>query len=412
MKIFIKTIGCRLNQAESQTIADELQQIGFFIVDEKENPDLIIVNTCAVTEKADKESKQIIRSLKNKNPKAKIVMIGCCRFKLDEIDMFIEDKDKVVDVIRDNWGCGAPQLSHKNISGRTRTNIKIQDGCNNKCTYCITTLRRGKSKSIPINNIIDDIKEREKQGYKEIVITGVNIGEYLCKYKEGENVNEGEDGDLRLQHKSITLINLLQEILNQTKIERIRLSSINPDYVYHNHEFIDLFNDPRMCRHLHLSLQSGSNQILEKMKRHYTREQYLEITETFYKAYPGFGFTTDVIVGFPGETDEDFNDTLDLVQNCKFLKLHIFRYSKRPDTKAATMPDQIDENIKVERAKKLEQVNQKLKKQFQDNMVGKEIEVLIEGERDGYWLGTAGNFMKIKIESNKDLKNKIIKLKI
>ena len=403
MKLFIKTIGCRLNQAESQNLADELQQIGFFIVSQKENPDLIIVNTCSVTEKADKESKQIIRSLKNKNPKAKIVMIGCSRFELDEVDMFIEDKNEVVDQIQkhfplhDNPGAPYPGVSHNNITNRTRINVKIQDGCNNKCTYCITTLRRGKSTSIPVKNIIEEIKNREKQGYKEIVITGVNIGEYLDKNNKDE---------------SVTLIDLLHEILNQTKIPRIRLSSINPDYVYENQEFIELFKNPRMCQHLHLSLQSGSNQILEKMKRHYTREEYLEVVETFYRAYPNFGFTTDVIVGFPGETDQDFNDSLDLVQNCKFLKLHIFRYSKRPDTKAATMPDQIDLNIKKQRSKQLEQVNQKLKKQFQDNMIDKEVEVLIEGERDGYWLGTASNFLKVKIKSSKNLKNQIIKLKI
>ena len=172
MELFIKTIGCRLNQAESQNLADELQKIGFFIVAEKESPDLIIVNTCSVTEKADKESKQIIRSLKNKNPKAKIIMIGCSRFELPEIDMFIEDKNEVVDQIQkhfplhDNPGAPYPGVSHNNITNRTRINVKIQDGCNNKCTYCVTTLRRGKSKSIPVKNIIEEIKNREKQGYK------------------------------------------------------------------------------------------------------------------------------------------------------------------------------------------------------------------------------------------------------
>ena len=480
MNILIKTLGCRLNQAESQNLAEQLQKAGFFVMDDKskEQADIIVVNSCAVTEKADNQSLQTIQKLKKKNPDAFLVMIGCSRFEMEEIDLFVGNKEKVVGEIIERFynineggfhqirrnnisgGNSDSRLQSDQISGRTRVNVKIQDGCENYCTYCITTHRRGKSRSIDPDKIITEINERVQQGYKEIVITGVNIGQYeyhvevspeplrsgRAKKNMYDHINHDQMGRInddnmarvnheqvdRVNHEQVdrvthgqvdrvthghggprlTLIDLLNKILDTTKIERIRLSSINPEYIYQNQEFLNLFQNPRMCQHLHMSLQSGSDKILKLMNRHYTRDQYLDITKIFYKHYPNFGFTTDIIVGFPGESDADFKKSISLAEKAKFLKIHIFRYSKRPGTPAAEMNDQVDEKTKSERAKQLETINQKLKTDFQNNMIGQELDVLIEGERKGEWLGTAGNFLKVKIDSKKDIKNKILKMKI
>lgn len=398
MRVAFRTLGCRLNQAEEHEYKKALADEGFLIVPEKEEYDIAVVNTCAVTHKADRESRQAIRQLKKKNPAVRIVMTGCCIFNMPEVDYKIEDKEnfvaKFLEIFPSIGLFPRPPLQswRGGATPRSRINVKVQTGCDNYCTYCIITRRRGPSRSVEPKKIIDQIKEIEKQGYKEIVITGVNIGQY-----ESNNIN---------------LNNLLNLILEKTKIKRIRLSSINPEYIFENKEFIDLFEDPRLCQHLHLSLQSGSDKILKSMNRHYTSDQYLKIVKELYKKYPNFGFTTDVIVGFPGETDQDFEDTMKLVKKCKFLKIHIFRYSPRAGTPAAEMDNQIDDPTKTVRAKELEEVNKKLKQEFQERMIGKRLDILFEGERDGYWLGTAGNFLKARFESDKDLKNQVLNLAI
>ncbi|MFH0818885.1 MAG: tRNA (N(6)-L-threonylcarbamoyladenosine(37)-C(2))-methylthiotransferase MtaB [Patescibacteria group bacterium] len=395
-KIAFYTLGCRLNQAETDKYQDELEKHGFFVVIFKQIFNIAVVNTCAVTHKADREGRQAIRQLKKKCPHAKIIMTGCSDFKMPEIDFYIKNKENFVGEFIKIFGASdktSYATSLQNRYSRTRSNIKIQTGCDNHCTYCLTTIRRGKSRSFSPIAIINEIKQKEKQGYKEVVLTGVNIGQY--KYK-----NEDTNTYLRLPE-------LIQQILNQTKIKRIRLSSINPDFVYKNNKFKNLFLNPRLCRHLHLSLQSGSEKILKSMNRNYTAKQYLLIIKDYYKVYPDFGFTTDVIVGFPSETDQDFQDSLDLVKACKFLKIHIFRYSIREGTPAAIMKDQVDEKIKKQRAQQLQKVNQNLQDEFKKKMKGQKLKVLFEVKKGDYWCGHAGNFFSVKYKSKQNLENKI-----
>ncbi|MBU0732402.1 MiaB/RimO family radical SAM methylthiotransferase [Patescibacteria group bacterium] len=403
MNVLFKTLGCRLNQAEEYEYKKALAYEGFLIVSKDDDFDIAVVNTCSVTHKADRESRQAIRQLKKKNPDVKVVMTGCCDFNIPEVEYYIEDKENFVERFLDIFP--SPKSKKEFTINKNRINVKIQTGCDNYCTYCITTHRRGPSRSIDPEKIISQIQDIGKNGFKEIVITGVNIGQYESGFHQIRL--DGGHSDVRFQ-----LLDLLKLILEKTKIERVRLSSINPEYIFKNQEFIGLFKDPRMCQHLHLSLQSGSDKILKSMNRHYDSAQYLKVVKSFYQLYPDFGFTTDVIVGFPGETTADYADSTDLVKKCKFLKLHIFRYSPRPGTPAAEMDDQIDEPTKAERATELEQVNQELKQEFQKRMIGKNLDVLFEGERDGYLLGTAGNFLKVKIKSKKDIKNQVINLKI
>ena len=395
MKVIFHTLGCRLNQAEQDSYKQALAKAGFSIVDQKDKFDIAIINTCAVTHKADRESRRAIRGLKKQNPQAKIVMTGCSNFKLPEVDYYIKDKEGFVGEFLkhfNNYVETQNLASLPDCSAKTRANIKIQTGCDNYCTYCITTHRRGDSKSFAPKKIIEQIKEKQKQDFQEIVLTGVNIGQY--KYRD------------------IDLTRLIKKILSETKIKRIRLSSINPEHVYKNSDFKDLFKDPRICQHLHLSLQSGSDKILKSMNRHYNTKQYLEIVQDYYKTFPLFGFTTDVIVGFPTETESDFNQTCSLVKECGFLKIHIFRYSQREGTPAATMPNQAPEPVKKQRAQALEKINQDLQKQFRAKIKGEELEVLFQGKRNGKWIGHAGNFLVVEKKSRQNLENKIQKIKI
>ncbi|MFA6028083.1 MAG: tRNA (N(6)-L-threonylcarbamoyladenosine(37)-C(2))-methylthiotransferase MtaB [Patescibacteria group bacterium] len=373
MKVYFYTLGCRLNQAETDSYQEALAKKGFAITIDNSDFDIAVVNTCAVTHKADREARQSIRKIKRQCPKAKIVMTGCSSEKLEEVDYYIKDKENFVKEFIKIFPKSDHLHSHQiKEKVKVRANIKIQTGCDNHCTYCYTRIPRGRSRSFSPNDIIRQIKNKEKQGVKEVILTGVNIGQYS------------------------SLIGLIKNILKETNIPRIRLSSINPEYVYDNKEFKNLFKNPRVCQHLHLSLQSGSDAILKKMNRHYTSAQYLKIVRDYYKAYPLFGFTTDVIIGFPGETEKDFKQTCALVKKCGFLKIHIFRYSKRQGTPAAKMPHQVPENIKKQRLNILEKINQDLQKKFRKKMKGKKLDVLFEGKVGDYLVGHAGNYLFVK----------------
>lgn len=380
MKIYFHTLGCRLNQAETDSYQEALASKGFTITRDADNFNMAVINSCAVTHKADRETRQAIRKLKRQCPKAKIVLTGCSSVQLPEVDYYIKDKERFV---QKSLAVVSPSISPSPSEGwrggqgvRQRANLKIQTGCDNYCTYCYTRIPRGKSRSFAPKDIITQIKNKEKRGVKEVVLCGVNIGHY--------------------QYGKNNLWDLIKKILKETNITRIRLSSINPEYVYGNKAFKNLFKNPRLCQHLHLSLQSGSDAILKKMNRRYTGAQYLKIARDYNKAYPLFGFTTDVIVGFPGETEKDFKQTCALVKKCGFLKIHIFRYSKRQGTPAVKMPNQVSEVVKKHRAEILERINKDLQKKFRKKMKGKKLDVLFEGKVGGYWVGHAGNYLVIK----------------
>jgi len=387
MRILFYTMGCRLNQAEADNYQEELSKKGFLIVNKKPF-DVAVVNSCSVTHKADREARQAIRKLKKLQPSAKIILTGCADIKLPEVDYYIKDKEKFIEKFSRIFIIAEKIKKQNNIIQRTRANIKIQTGCDNHCTYCYTRIARGKSKSINSRIIIQQIKNKEKQNIKEIVLTGVNIGQY--------------------QYGNLNLVDLINKILQETTVPRIRLSSINPEYVAKNKKFQKLFANPRLCQHLHLSLQSGSNSVLKRMNRRYSAAQYLGIIKQYYRVYPLFGFTTDVIVGFPGETEKEFKQTCDFVKKCGFLKIHIFRYSIRNGTPAAIMPLQVAENIKKQRSKILDIINLDLMQKFAKKMRGKKLSVLFEKKITNNWQGHAGNYFLINQKAEADLDNIII----
>lgn len=410
MKILFYTFGCRLNQAETDSYQEELSKRGFVIVDKKPF-DIAVINSCSVTHKADREARQAIRKLKRLQPKAKIILTGCANIKLPEIDYYIKDKENFSEKFYkcvtppspfEEWRRGAGGMR----GVRQRANIKIQTGCDNHCTYCYTRIARGKSRSINPQIIIQQIKNKEKQNIKEVVLTGVNIGQYSSSPSNPLSLPTGQAGT-DVEKGNYSLTELIKKIFQETKIPRIRLSSINPEFVYKNKKFQNLFKNKRLCQHLHLSLQSGSDAVLKRMNRHYTASQYLKIVKDYQKKFPLFGFTTDVIVGFPGETEKEFKQTCDFVKKCGFLKIHIFRYSKRDKTPASLMPKQVGEDIKRRRSNELNEINAELQKKFKKRMKGKKLSVLFEKEQKGRYLGHAQNYLLVSYKSKKNLENQV-----
>lgn len=390
MKINIKTLGCRLNQAESDKIIDDLRSFGINISNTENDADLYIINTCCITHTALKKSRQEIHKIRNREKGIKIWVCGCAKELESEADLFIENKEEIPKILAREFlneqnNCNGRVNILCEDNKRTRVFIKIQDGCNNRCTYCIIPGIRGKSKSLKAGEIIERIREKEKAGFKEIVLTGVSIGQY--------------------EYDRLNLTMLVKKILKTTNVPRIRFSSINPESI--GDEFIGLFNDKRLCRHLHLSLQSGCDSVLQRMGRKYDRKRYQEVVEKIYKKYPDFNFTTDIIVGFPGETDEEFSNTCEFVKKIGFSKIHIFRYSKREGTGAALMQNMIDERVKRNRAEKLKDIANSLKEKFYLNMLGKECRVLFEGNKGDIWQGFTNNYIRVKYQNDSDLKNNI-----
>ena len=395
MKIAIKTLGCRLNQAESDKIAEKLANFGVevdYLFKNKSN--LYIINTCCITEKAVTKSRQIINNIRNKHKKTIIIGCGCAKDIKDEVDLFVEDKNKISKEIYNKF-IKNNKFDQSNTNklpkhSYTRAFIKIQDGCNNFCTYCIIPYVRQKMISISYNKIINEIKRKEEQGFKEIVLTGVNIGKY--------------------KNKKIDLVELVKRILKNTKIHRIRFGSINPDHV--SNGFISLFKNKRACRHLHLSLQSGSDSVLERMNRNYNTKDYLNIINKINSEYTDFNFTTDIIVGFPGETREEFIETCEFAERVGFSKIHIFPYSKRKGTVAYKMHNQLDYSKKKKRTIVLKEINKVLEENFKRKMLGKREEILFENRKDNCYSGFTKNYFKVKLNSKENLRNKIKVIKI
>lgn len=424
-RVYFYTLGCRLNQAEEESIKRQFLLTGFTVVDPK-YADIIIINTCSVTSVADKKSKIAIRKLKRENGAARIVVMGCAAkgvTGMSEVDLIIsnQEKDKTFEIISSSKLISSkftqkPRARTQNLDIRTRALLKVQDGCNNFCTYCIVPYLRGREKSVPFLEVLKEAKRMEKMGYREIVISGVNVGKYsspIDKTVIPKIKTSTEEGIINLE-------GLLRTILSETKIPRIRLSSINPQDV--SEGLINLWaKESRLCRHLHLSLQSGSDLILKKMGRPYTKKQYLDLVKKIRKQIPGIAITTDLIVGFPGETEREFQETKDFVKKILFARIHVFPYSKRERTKAANMLNQINENEKKNRSKKLRSISKNLSNDFKKKFIGTEQEVLFEGfdrklnkknQKKKDWLGLTSNYIKVRYESEKDLKNKILKIRL
>ena len=416
MKVAFYTLGCKVNQYETNGMIQAFLENGYDIVDFTEKSDIYIINTCTVTSISDKKSRQMIRRTKQLNPEAIVVAVGCyaqvAKDKLEEIKdidliLGISEKTEIIKYVEEEIKERNPKtyisdVMHQkqfvdfgsvNYTDKNRVAIKVQDGCNQFCTYCIIPYARGRIRSRKIENVKKEIEDLAKKGIKEIVITGIHVASY------GKDLEE-----------NIGLIDLLEEINKIDGIERIRLSSLEPTLI--TEEFVKRLSKlSKICDHFHLSLQSGCNETLKRMNRHYNTEEFKKATELLRKAYPNVALTTDIIVGFPGETDEEFNTTYDFLKEIKFYKMHVFKYSPRHGTKAEKMQNQVDGNIKEERSKKLIELSDKNEIYQNKKYINKNLEVLVEEFEDGYYKGHTTNYIMVKIQENtKNLQNKIVKL--
>lgn len=403
MNIHIHTFGCRLNQYESEKISFELKNMGANITELK-NADAIAINTCTVTNDSDKKLINYLNKLENISQK-KIFLIGCYvskkenLFDKENITIIPNDKKEEASQIIFNTLTKNYDSEFKNPiffpQEQSRAYLKIQDGCEVFCSYCIVSRVRGKHKSVEPKKIYDAIKIAYEYGYKEIVLTGLNLGSY--------NYNN--------EIKFIQIVKNILEISSKFGI-RIRLSSIEP--IYFNDELISLFKNPEvLCPHAHIPLQSGSDKILKLMNRRYTRENYLNIVEKLYKTNSNIGISADIMVGFPNEDSNDFNDTYDLCEKSKFIKMHIFRYSNRENTPSSKMSNQVGYRTKLKRAKLLNELNNKMKDNFYKNAINRELKVIAEKKlENNYYIGTSGEYLKVKFKSEKIIEKKdIIKVK-
>ena len=403
MNIHIHTFGCRLNQYESEKISFELKNMGANITELK-NADAIAINTCTVTNDSDKKLINYLDKLENISQK-KIFLIGCYvskkenLFDKENITIIPNDKKEEASQIIFNTLTKNYESEFKNPiffpQEQSRAYLKIQDGCEVFCSYCIVARVRGKHKSVEPKKIYDAIKIAYEYGYKEIVLTGLNLGSY--------NYNN--------EIKFIQIVKNMLEISSKFGI-RIRLSSIEP--IYFNDELISLFkNSEVLCPHAHIPLQSGSDKILKLMNRRYTRENYLNIVEKLYKTNSNIGISADIMVGFPNEDSNDFKDTYNLCEKSKFIKMHIFRYSNRENTPSSKMSNQIGYRTKLKRAKLLNELNNKMKDDFYKNAINRELKVIAEKKlENNYYIGTSGEYLRVKFKSEKIIEKKdIIKVK-
>ncbi|MGB9711196.1 MAG: tRNA (N(6)-L-threonylcarbamoyladenosine(37)-C(2))-methylthiotransferase MtaB [Thermodesulfovibrio sp.] len=389
MKVCFITYGCKVNQAESQRWEKRLRLRGYTITTNPEEAEIWIINTCAVTHKAEVQSRQIINKAKKLGKKAFVT--GCyvelCRPKESEnLKVFLNsEKDNIINNLKP-----LDKTETLNIL-RHRAIVKIQDGCNQYCSYCIVPYLRGKPRSYRFEEILKEINDYTAMGIKEIVLSGINIGLY------------GED----LENK-MSLNGLLKIILKKTSGFRIRLSSIEVNHI--DDEFVEIISDHRICKHLHIPLQHGSDRILKLMNRPYDSTQFCGIIEKILKKYPKLSIGTDIIVGFPSETEEDFKKTLELIEKTEFSYLHVFSYSKRPFTKASTMCEDIPDNIKKERASYLIEVGKKKKSEYIKKFVGSELEVIVENKKNGFFSATSDNYIKCFIDSKESITGNILRV--
>lgn len=394
--VSIETLGCKLNQSESEVLALRLAAKGYRLVSPSKAADVYILNTCTVTHIADRKSRYLLRLARRRNPHATIIAIGCYADR----DAEGIDKLKCVDLIlRNNEKANVPELverkqqptSHDTRETdvlRTRSMIKIQEGCDHFCSYCIVPYVRGYERSLPDDKIIEEIKSRVSMGFKEIVLTGTKIGSY-----------------------HLSLETLIKRILDRTDVQRIRLSSIQPNDITDG--LLDLWNDARLCRHLHLPLQSGSDSVLKRMNRPYKTSDYESAVKHIRKSIPKVSITTDIIVGFPEETDDEFEESYRFCRHMSFANLHVFSYSERPGTAAAAMTDQISENIKKERSRKMLKLARDSAAQFSRRFCGETMPVLWETEiSPGVWDGLTDNYIRVITHCSRSLKNELTDAKL
>ena len=417
-KVAFCTLGCKVNQYETNGMLQKFKTAGYEIVDFNEYSDIYIINTCTVTNMADKKSRQMLRRVKEINKNSLLIAVGCYAQvakdvleKIDEIDLILGNNEKadIVNFVEDYFKTNQKKYETSSVmeqkeyvdfgsityTEKTRAVIKVQDGCDRFCSYCIIPYARGRVRSRNPESVLEEIKEIACNGIKEVVITGIHVASYGKDLKNGYK-----------------LIDLLEDINKIEGIKRIRLGSLEPTII--TEEFVDRLKKlEKICNHFHLSLQSGCNETLSRMNRKYTTEEFKNVCKILRKAYPNVSLTTDIIVGFPGETEEEFNKTYEFLKEINFYKMHIFKYSPRKGTKAADMKGQIDGNVKEQRSEKLINLSNENEKKYNESYIGKELEVLFEEEEGDFYKGHTTNYIMVKVKkNNENLENTIKKVTV
>ncbi len=424
------TLGCKVNQYETDAMEELFQSSGYEVVNFGDIADVYIINTCTVTNMADRKSRQMLHRAKKKNPNSIIVAVGCyvqaAKEQLEQdaaIDLIVGNnkKSEIVSlveakladayavseaVIDINHTHEYEALSISKVSEHTRAYIKIQDGCNQFCSYCIIPFARGRVRSRDAQDIILEVKRLVANGYKEIVLTGIHISSYGLDFIGEEYNNQAKD-----EH----LIHLIEQLAGIEGLCRIRLGSLEPRII--TEEFTQRLSAvSKICPHFHLSLQSGCDATLKRMNRKYTADEYVHCCDILRKYFDDPAITTDVIVGFPGETEEEFQQTMEFVEKIRFAQMHIFKYSKRQGTRAASMENQVDENVKNIRSDKLLEIDARLTQEFQKKWAGKTSEVLIEEvikiNGQPYMTGHTKEYIRVAMENTPGLVNTVVNTKI
>ena len=415
MTVAFYTLGCKVNQYETQEMISVMKDKGYTVVDNKTSADVYVINSCTVTSESSRKTRQVVRRFRNTNPDSVIILTGCfpqafpeeaaC---LDEADIILGNKSnlQIIAAIeeykktgsrlvkttphhRDDKYCGG---KINTFDGHTRAFIKIQDGCNRYCSYCIIPKARGFSRSRPLDDIKTELEALASVGYKEVVFVGINLSAY------------GLD-------TGYNLCDALELAENTDGIERIRLGSLEPDHI--TDEVIRRLSAmKKFCPQFHLSLQSGCDAILKRMNRHYTSAEYLTLCNKLKAVFPDLSLTTDIIVGFPGETDENFNDTLEFAKTCGFMKVHVFPFSPREGTVAYKYTDKILNSVKNQRCAVLQSECDKIRNKFIDELVGKTVNVLFETPKNDTYHGYTENYTPVYVKSREELCGKICKVKI
>ena len=422
------TLGCKVNQYETNAMEQQFIKNNYEIVENTQKADIYVINTCTVTNMAERKSRQMLRRVKEINPSAVLVVCGCYAQvakneleQIPEIDIIlgINEKNEIVQIVENYMEKMAEQdkksqeaeiddvskqkefldFGDVTYTEKNRAVVKVQDGCNMFCSYCIIPYARGRIRSRKIESVVSEIEKIAKEKIKEVVITGIHVASY------------GKDFDNENTSKKIRLIDLLEAINKIDGIDRIRLSSLEPTIV--DEEFATRLSKlDKICDHFHLSLQSGCDETLKRMNRKYNAEQYAEACERLRNAFPNVAITTDIIVGFPDETEEDFKESLAFAKKMKLDKIHTFPYSPKKGTPAAKMKNQISGDVKSQRSKEMIALSDKMNIDFLNNNIGKTVPVLFEDMENGFWQGHTTNYIKVLVKSDENLNNKIVDVKL
>ena len=414
MRVFLQALGCRLNEAELETWSRDCRERGFTLSEDAGQADMVIINTCAVTGESVRKSRQLIRRVHRECPQARLVVSGCyASLSPDDmagelgVDLVVPnpDKDRLISIAADSLNLpvmpqAATEPGENALLGRSRQRafIKVQDGCRYRCAFCIVTTARGEERSRAINEVVEEVHRIHAGGIQEVVLAGVHLGGY------GNDI--GSD-----------LKTLIEAVLKRTSVPRVRLGSLEPWELPDG--FWSLFDDPRLMPHLHLPIQSGADSVLRRMSRRCRSAEFLELVAQARQAVPGFNVTTDIIVGFPGETEQEWQQTIAFASQMDFGHIHIFAYSPRAGTKAADMPNQLSRDIKRARSQQMHELARESRRRVLQRSVGLEYEILVEGrgidraDGQGSWSGYTPNYLRVELNArdSDDIENRIVRVR-